>query len=90
MQSFLYCSPLPPFSLLPLLFHGLILPRSLTPWHPEMDTTGFTAYAFYDPDASSGVLLAFRQEKCREASLSLSLPFSLRHAQMAYSFAFSH
>ncbi len=48
----------------------------LTPWHPEMDTAGFTAYAFYDPDASSGVLLAFRQEKCREASLSLSLPFA--------------
>ena len=48
----------------------------LTPWHTEADTAGFTAYAFYDPDALSGVLLAFRQEKCREDTLSLSLPFA--------------
>ena len=48
----------------------------LTPWHTEADTSGFTAYAFYDPDAEAGVLFAFRQEKCREDTLSLALPFA--------------
>ena len=48
----------------------------LTPWHPESETTGFTAYAFFDPDASSGVLLAFRQEKCPEETVTLPLPFA--------------
>ncbi len=48
----------------------------LTPWHTEADTSGFTAYAFYDPDARSGVLLAFRQEKCAEDTLALFLPFA--------------
>ncbi len=48
----------------------------LTPWHPETERTGFTAYAFYDPDEKAGVLLAFRQEKCDEETLTLSLPFA--------------
>lgn len=48
---------------------------ALTPWHTEKDVYGFTAYAFYDPDTLSGVLLAFRQEKCPEDALSVSLPF---------------
>ena len=48
----------------------------LTPWHTEQDVFGFTAYAFYDPDAASGALLAFRQEKCREEALSIALPFA--------------
>ena len=47
----------------------------LTPWHTEKDVYGFTAYAFLDPETASGVLLAFRQEKCREDSLSVTLPF---------------
>lgn len=49
----------------------------LTPWHPEEDTTGFTAYAFFDPETESGVLLAFRQEKCAESQLTLQLPATL-------------
>ena len=48
---------------------------ALTPWHTEEETTGFTAYAFYDPDAGRGALLAFRQEKCTESELPLPLPF---------------
>ncbi len=47
-----------------------------TPWHTEEETTGFTAYAWFDPDAREGALLAFRQEKCDEAALPLSLPFA--------------
>ena len=48
----------------------------LTPWHTEKDVYGFTAYTFLDPETASGVLLAFRQEKCRENSLSVTLPFA--------------
>ena len=47
----------------------------LTPWHTEEETTGFTAYAFYDPAEEAGALLAFRQERCAEDRLSLPLPF---------------
>ena len=49
----------------------------LTPWHTEKDVYGFTAYAFRDPETASGVLLAFRQEKCMEDSLSVTLPFAV-------------
>ncbi|MBR6184691.1 MAG: alpha-galactosidase [Clostridia bacterium] len=48
----------------------------LTPWHTEKDVFGFTAFAFYDPETASGVLLAFRQEKCQEDSLPVTLPFA--------------
>lgn len=48
----------------------------LTPWHTEKDTYGFTACAFHDPDTASGALLAFRQEKCLEDTLSVVLPFA--------------
>ncbi|MBR5110237.1 MAG: alpha-galactosidase [Clostridia bacterium] len=48
----------------------------LTPWHTAEETTGFTAYVFFDPDASAGVLLAFRQEKCQEETVFLPLPFA--------------
>ena len=55
----------------------------LTPWHTEKDVFGFTAYAFYDPDAASGVLLAFRQEKCREDVLHVTLPFAAEGQALA-------
>ena len=48
----------------------------LTPWHTEEDVFAFTAYAFWDPDADAGVLLAFRQEKCAEDTLTVTLPFA--------------
>ena len=48
----------------------------LTPWHTEKDVYGFTAYAFWDAESASGVLLAFRQEKCMEGCLSVTLPFA--------------
>ena len=48
----------------------------LTPWHSERDTTGFTAYCYYDPEAEKGVLLAFRQERCQVDTLSFRLPFA--------------
>ena len=48
----------------------------LTPWHTEKDVFGFTACAFFDPETSSGALLAFRQEKCREDELTVTFPFA--------------
>ena len=47
----------------------------LTPWHKEKDTTGFTAFCYYDPEREEGVLLAFRQEKCPVEKLAVRLPF---------------
>lgn len=49
---------------------------ALTPWHSEKDTSGFTAFAYYDPDKCEGVLLAFRQETCVPNTLNLLLPFA--------------
>jgi alpha-galactosidase len=50
----------------------------LTPYHKIDDTTGFTAYAYYDPETEKGVLLAFRQENCADTSLMVNLPFADR------------
>ena len=50
----------------------------LTPYHKIDDTTGFTAYAYYDPDTETGVLLAFRQENCPDSLLTLDLSFADR------------
>ena len=49
---------------------------TLTPWHCEQETNGFTAYAYYDPDSQTGCLLAFRQETCEESDLTVTLPFA--------------
>lgn len=38
---------------------------TLTPWHGGEDTTGMTAYSFYDEDAGKGILLAFQARKLR-------------------------
>ena len=46
-----------------------------TPWHTEEETTGFTAYSYFDPETREGVLLAFRQEACEEERLTLTFPF---------------
>ena len=48
----------------------------LTPWHTEQENDGFTAYCFMDPETEKGVLLAFRQERCEEKTLSLHIPFA--------------
>lgn len=48
----------------------------LTPWHGEKDNTDFTAFCYFDPETDTGVLLAFRQEKCVRDSLTLALPFA--------------
>lgn len=47
----------------------------LTSWHSQTDRSGFTAFLFFDPADETGVLLAFRQEDCADATLSLHLPF---------------
>ncbi len=47
----------------------------LTPWHSHVDKTGFTSFAYYDPDTKKGVLFAFRREECENDTLSLELPF---------------
>ena len=48
----------------------------LTPWHGEHEKDSFTAYSFFDPESETGVLLAFRQEDCKETTASLFLPFA--------------
>ncbi len=48
----------------------------LTPWHRECDNTDFTAYAFFDPEDETGVLLVFRQELCGRDTLRIRLPFA--------------
>ncbi len=55
----------------------------LTPWHTEQDVYGFTAFAFWDPGAGEGVLLAFRQEKCMEEELQITLPFAEERNRIA-------
>ncbi len=47
----------------------------LTPWHDQNDKEGFTAFAYVDPEAEEGVLLAFRQEDCLSSDLTLELPW---------------
>ena len=47
----------------------------LTPWHSQTETDSFTAYSFFDEEKQEGVLLAFRQERCDQTTLSLALPF---------------
>lgn len=47
----------------------------LTPWHTYTDLSGFTAYSFFDSEKKEGLLLAFRQEKCEENTLPITLPF---------------
>ncbi len=47
----------------------------LTPWHSEYDRSGFTALCWFDPEEEKGVLLAFRQEDCRQDTLEIRLPF---------------
>ena len=49
---------------------------TLTPWHKEKDTTDFTAFCYYDPEQETGVLFAFRQERCSRDTLPISLPFA--------------
>ena len=46
-----------------------------TPWHPEKEKNGFTAYSFFDDEKREGVLLAFRQEDCVENALTIRLPY---------------
>ncbi|MCR4907134.1 MAG: hypothetical protein K6A33_13775, partial [Clostridiales bacterium] len=48
----------------------------LTPWHAEHERTGFTAFVYLDPETEEGILLAFRQEDCAEAELTLNFPFA--------------
>jgi hypothetical protein len=56
----------------------------LTPWHTEEETTGFTAFAYWDPDSEDGILLAFRQERCDEDTLPLRLPFAEKGTQYRF------
>ena len=48
---------------------------TLTPWHKENDNTDFTAFAYFDPEEESGIILAFRQERCERKEITLALPF---------------
>ena len=48
---------------------------TLTPWHAPTDRTGWTAFAYHDPATGKGVLMAFRQEDCKEPTCEVTLPF---------------
>lgn len=56
----------------------------LTPWHRETDTSGFTAFCYFDPTCEEGVLLAFRQERCRTDTLQVALPFGKEHTTYVF------
>lgn len=47
----------------------------LTPWQDHEDKTGFTSFAYYDPDTKKGVLFIFRREECEMDTIELDLPF---------------
>jgi len=49
----------------------------LTHWHTEGENTDFTAYSFFDPEEDKGILLAFRQEGCKESVLPITLPYAV-------------
>lgn len=49
---------------------------TLTPWHSEKDNDGFCVFCYYDPKEERGVILAFRQERCLEDTVSVKLPFA--------------
>ena len=49
---------------------------TLTPWHKEKDTTAFTAFAYYNDEDETGIVLAFRQERCPKDTLTFSFPFA--------------
>lgn len=49
---------------------------ALTPWHSQEDRTGWTAWAWFDPQTGKGVLQAFRMEDCPDARCTLRLPFA--------------
>jgi len=49
---------------------------TLTPWHKEKDNTGFTVFCYFDPETEDGILLSFRQEKCRSDAVTVALPFA--------------
>ncbi len=53
----------------------------LTPWHSRDNRTGWTAFAYDDPDAGDSLILAFRMEECEEESCSVTLPFADEGAQ---------
>ena len=56
----------------------------LTPWHRESDNAGFTAFCYFDPTREEGVLLAFRQERCRTDTLQVALPFGKEHTEYVF------
>jgi alpha-galactosidase len=47
-----------------------------TPWHLPTDTTGFSAFSYFDSSADEGIILAFRREDCRESKLRIKLPYA--------------
>ena len=48
----------------------------LTPWHHNWTRTGWTAFAYDDPEKGETLLLAFRMEECKDAAFSAKLPFA--------------
>jgi len=50
----------------------------LTPWNEPTCTDNWTSFAYFDPEAEKGALLAFRQETCAQDTLTVELPACMR------------
>lgn len=48
----------------------------LSKWHSPTDTSGWTVFAYNDPKTKEGILLAFRQETCKEGEMLVRIPFA--------------
>ena len=48
---------------------------TLTPWHGRKDLTGWTVFAYHDPETDDALILGFRQEECAEDTCTVTLPF---------------
>ena len=47
----------------------------LTPWKNKDTNDSLIAYSFFDSEKNNGIILAFRQEECKEEKLTISLPY---------------
>ena len=48
----------------------------LSEWHSPTDLSGWTVFAYSDPEAGEAILTAFRQEECEQDTCHVCLPFA--------------
>ncbi len=56
----------------------------LTPWHDRLTLTGWTAWAYDDPEAGESVLMGFRMEECQDAEYTVKLPYAVEGAEYIF------